>query len=370
MGVVAAATASPKALWYLTRGAGLVTLILLTLSVALGVANQRRTQTATVPRFAVEAIHRSASLLALVFLSIHVATAVLDTYAPIRLIDAFVPLTSAYRPLWLGLGALASDLLIAVAVTSVLRRRLGYHAWRVTHWTAYACWPIALVHGLGTGSDVTTTWMLTITACCVLVAIAAIVVRATDRSPPHNRRNFAWARATTVALSALIPLGLLAWLLNGPLAAGWARRAGTPSSLLRTPVLVSSTRPATGVGSQTPLTAQLTGVVRQGQLDGGLHQVHLVLTVGGQHLSTLGIRLIGEPAGNGGVDMTTSRVELGTSSEPAMYRGQVTSLDGSKIGALVSDSSGTQLMLNAQLQIDPRNEATAGTLTVRAVHGG
>ena len=107
--------------------------------------------------------------------------------------------------------------------------------------------------------------------------------------------------------------------------------------------------------------------MREGQLDGGRDQS--TSSMSRRYLDARNPTL-GRAAGNGGVDMTTSRVELGTSSEPAMYRGQVTSLDGSKIGALVSDSSGTQLMLNAQLQIDPRNEATAGTLTVRAVHGG
>lgn len=370
IGVVAAAAASPKALWYLTRGTGVVTLILLTLSVALGVANQRRTQSATVPRFVVDAVHRSAALLALAFLSVHVATAVLDSYAPIRLLDVFVPFTSAYRPVWLGLGALAADLLIAVAITSVLRRRLGYRAWRVAHWAAYACWPIAVVHGLGTGSDVKTTWMLTITACCVIVVVAAVVFRATDGWSAHRRPKHAGARGTAVALSVLIPLGILAWLPSGPLAAGWAKRAGTPSSLLRTPTLVTSTHPASGGGLLPPFTAQLAGVLRQGQLDGGLYQIHLVLSVEGQHLSTLGIRIIGEPAGNGGVDMTTSRVELGPSSDPAMYRGQVTSLDGSRIGALVSDSGGTQLTLDAQLQIDPQNGATRGTLAVGALGGG
>ena len=99
-----------------------------------------------------EAVHRNASLLAMVFLCVHIATALLDGFAPIRLIDVIVPFGSAYRPLWLGFGAVAFDLLIAVTITSLLRRRLGYRAWRATHWAAYACWPVALLHGLGTGA--------------------------------------------------------------------------------------------------------------------------------------------------------------------------------------------------------------------------
>ena len=138
------ANVGPSALWYLTRATGAVALVLLTVSVALGVANIGRLQAAGWPRFVVEGLHRNVSLLALALLAVHILTSLLDPFAGIRLIDAIVPLTSVYRPLWLGLGAFASDLLIAIALTSVLRRRLGYGAWRATHWFAYLCWPVAV----------------------------------------------------------------------------------------------------------------------------------------------------------------------------------------------------------------------------------
>ena len=112
------------------------------------------------PRFVLDSLHRNVSLLAVAFLLVHILTAVLDSFAPISLTDAIVPFGGSYRPFWLGLGAVAFDLLLAVALTSIVRRRLGYGAWRATHWLAYACWPIALLHGLGTGSDVKSTWLL------------------------------------------------------------------------------------------------------------------------------------------------------------------------------------------------------------------
>jgi sulfoxide reductase heme-binding subunit YedZ len=174
---------SSTALWYLTRGTGVVALVLLTITVALGVANARRASMKHVPRFVIDAVHRNASLLAMAFLGVHVATSVLDTYVSIRLIDAVIPFGSAYRPVWLGLGAVALDLLIAVALTSILRARLGHRAWRATHWLAYACWPVAVVHSLGTGTDVNATWMLALTACCVLVVLIAVWIRATAATP-------------------------------------------------------------------------------------------------------------------------------------------------------------------------------------------
>ncbi|HEY6355655.1 MAG TPA: ferric reductase-like transmembrane domain-containing protein [Solirubrobacteraceae bacterium] len=219
---------SGSALWYLTRGTGVVTLVLLTISVALGVANVRRAHTARWPRFVFDALHRNASLLALAFLAVHVATSVVDTYTPIRLIDAVIPFASAYRPVWLGLGAVALDLLIAVALTSVLRRQFGHRAWRATHWLAYACWPVALVHGLGTGSDVQSSWMLTLTAACVLVVLVAIWVRAAGSGADR-----AGVRLGAVVASVAAVAALTVWLSTGPLHAGWAKSAGTPSSLLR-----------------------------------------------------------------------------------------------------------------------------------------
>ena len=103
-------------------------------------------------------LHRNLTLLALVFVAAHVVTTVADGFAPIGLLDAVVPFVSPYRPIWLGLGAVAFDLLLALVVTSLLRARIGYRSWRVVHWLAYAAWPVALVHALGTGSDARIGW--------------------------------------------------------------------------------------------------------------------------------------------------------------------------------------------------------------------
>jgi Ferric reductase like transmembrane component len=366
-----AAISGPSALWYLTRGTGIVALILLTLSVALGVANVRRAQTASVPRFVFGSIHRSASLLAVVFVLLHIATSLLDGYAPIRLIDVIVPFRSAYRPLWLGFGALAFDLLIAVTLTSVLRRRLGYRAWRATHWAAYACWPVGLLHGLGTGSDTKTSWMLGITAVCVIAVIIAVVARATEGWGAGGWPSHAGARTTAIVASALIPLGLLVWLPSGPLAAGWAQRAGTPSSLLRTTATAASTGSAAAGsgGTRTSFTALMSGTSHQGQLDQGLADIHLSLSISGQQLNRLSIRIIGPPVDGGGVEMASGRVQLGTSSDPSLYSGQVTSLSGTDIIAVVSGSAGARLRLSARLQVDPVSGTASGVLSCQPTGG-
>ena len=165
--------ASTPALWYLTRGSGAVTLLLLTGTLVIGIANSARWASPGWPRFVTERLHRNLSLLVLVFLGLHVATTVVDGYVPIRWLDAVVPFRSAYRPLWLGLGAVALDLLLAVLVTSLLRARIGHGAWRAVHWLAYACWPVAFAHGLGTGSDPGNAWMLAVEVVAAAAVLAA-----------------------------------------------------------------------------------------------------------------------------------------------------------------------------------------------------
>lgn len=217
----------PSVDWYLTRSTGVVSLLLLTTTVVLGVVDVSRWSSPRWPRFVLDSLHRSVSMLVLVFLGLHIITAALDSFAPIALLDALVPFIGSYRPFWLGLGAVAFDLLLAVAITSLVRERLGHRLWRITHWLAYACWPIALLHGLGTGSDVKSAWLLVLTAVCVVAVAIAVCVRAIAGWPNHAR-----IRTTALGATGVFSLLLLLWLPNGPLEHGWARRSGTPSSLL------------------------------------------------------------------------------------------------------------------------------------------
>ena len=169
------------ALWYLGRGTGVVSLVLLTLVVALGIATRSGRPLPGLPRFAVTGVHRSASLVAVVFLAVHVVTLLLDPYAGLSLVSLVVPFTAAAQPFWYGLGAVALDLVLALVVTSLLRGRIGLRVWRGIHGAAYAAWPVALAHGLGSGSDAATGWMLTITGVCVAAVLAAVAWRVSER---------------------------------------------------------------------------------------------------------------------------------------------------------------------------------------------
>lgn len=258
-------TATP--LWYTTRAAGMVLLILLTLTVVLGILTNGRWSAAGIPRFVPNSLHRNVSLLAVVFLVLHILTAIVDSFAHLGLKDALIPFASSYRPFWLGLGVLGAELFMALVITSLVRGLLGFGLWRLTHWLAYVSWPISLLHGLGTGSDTKSWWALLINIACVAIVLLALAWRI---AAVPGRSGARGAMATVSALGAL---ALLAWTLRGPLQPGWAAAAGTPANLL---AQVSASAAAAASPGQAAYTVpaglrdQLQGQLQQDANGGAL----------------------------------------------------------------------------------------------------
>lgn len=166
-----------ETLWYANRATGAVCLVLFTVVVLLGIAVRLRGRIPGLPRFGTMSLHRTLSLSATAFLALHITTAIVDGYVDITVLDALVPFVSDYQPLWLGLGTVALDLMLAVVVTSLLRERIGHRVWRAVHWLAYASWPVALIHGIGIGTDTGTDWMTWLTVACVAAVVAAFGIR-------------------------------------------------------------------------------------------------------------------------------------------------------------------------------------------------
>jgi len=202
---------SGPGLWYATRATGLVSLLLLTASVLLGVLTAGRFATPRWPRFLTVGLHRNVSLLAVVFLILHVGTTVLDSYTSIQLSAAFIPFISGYKRVWVGLGAVALDLLIALIVTSVGRMRLGHRAWRLVHWCGYACWPVAVAHAVGAGTDVHRSWAAVMTIGCLALVAAAAAWRVLQRWPERRVLRLAVMAAAAAAVPAVLGAGGIGW---------------------------------------------------------------------------------------------------------------------------------------------------------------
>lgn len=342
--------------WYLTRASGVVALLLLTAAVGLGVLSSLRVAGNRWPRFAITDAHRNLTLASIVFVFLHVVTTVADGYAPIGFKDAFIPFLSPYRPLWLGLGAVSFDLLLAIVVTSLMRGVVPTRLWRGLHWLAYVSWPVALVHSLGTGSDARFGWLQALTVVCLLfvagAAIARIVIGGGDLFP----------RVAGAAAAIVVPVAVLAWYHSGPLKTGWAKRAGTPSTILaskkKTVVRVVSKT----VAEPTSFTSSLSGTLSNGQASNGLALVNIALTLDGGPGGAAKITLEGVPRDEG-VSMTASGVSFVPATTRSVYTGRIVGLRGTEIAAAVSDSAGHTLTLDFALSIDPESGNVSGTVT-------
>ncbi len=374
--------ASSTTVWYLSRATGIATLVFLTISVLLGIVTSYRWSTPEWPRFVIEFVHRNVSLLVVAFLALHVTTVIVDSFAPIGWKDVVIPFASPYRPIWLGLGTVAFDLVLALTITSLLRHRIGFRTWRVVHWFAYLCWPVAVVHGLGTGTDTKLGVALIITVVCVVAVLGATALRLASglAGRPGTRR-------VGFALWAAAPVVLAVWLASGPLASGWARRAGTPASVLAAAsapvaaatgaaVTPSTSVPPTTAGSSATTAfpaggfrAQVSGTVHQAAADAqGKTTVSLVGQLSSGTNGTVDVELQGIAASGGGIRLQHGTVALTGSTPDDQYSGAVVGLEGNLIVANLKNPSGAAIQVSLDFsQLDLATGTMAGTITGGAV---
>ena len=188
------------AMWYLNRASGIVALVLMTAVIVLGVVVRRQGRLPGLPRFVLVGLHRNVSLLSALFLAVHVATAVLDSYVDIGPAAAVVPFASTWRPAAVALGALAVDLLVLIVVTSLVRNRIPIALWRVVHWSAYLLWPLAFLHAVAAGSDVRSGWALAVVLVCAgAVGGTAVVGWMLNPPPAEDRAPAAMADIASAA---------------------------------------------------------------------------------------------------------------------------------------------------------------------------
>lgn len=168
----------------LIRAFGLVAYLVLSTSVALGIASVAGdvTDRAIDRRLVVQLVHRSAAVVGLLALVVHVTLVVLDTFVATPLSAVLVPFTSGYQALALGLGSLAMYGLVLAAASGWLRvalaRRTSERGWRWLHRSAYVSWALCLLHGVLAGPDRGQPWALAAFAGGVLAVLAGSAVRA------------------------------------------------------------------------------------------------------------------------------------------------------------------------------------------------
>ena len=193
------------AFWYTTRATGIVALILLTATMVLGILTAGRAKSRSWPAFAQAELHKRISIMAMVFVAIHVLTSVLDTYVHLGWLSIVVPFSSSYEPFWTGLGTVAVDLMIAVAVSSALRQRISPRTWRGIHWLAYGSWPVAMAHALGEGTDGFKLWMDVLAGLCTVAVTVALIWRISEHRRSRQLADRMGSRTRVVLTRPVVP---------------------------------------------------------------------------------------------------------------------------------------------------------------------
>jgi methionine sulfoxide reductase heme-binding subunit len=174
-----------QSLWLISRGSGLVLLVVFTAVMVLGTATRLGSRSGRWPRFAVAELHRTVSLFAIAVLALHIITAILDPFVSIGWAATVLPFASRYETMAIGLGALAVDLGGAVLITSLLRNRLGLRAWRAVHYLAYLAWPVAFLHAIRAAPyDNHIWWVTAIEWGCLAAVATAVIARLLSRARP------------------------------------------------------------------------------------------------------------------------------------------------------------------------------------------
>jgi len=354
-------TGGSALLWYATRATGIVSLVLLTGTVMLGVLGTARAASERWPRIVTASLHRNLALTSVALVCVHIITTVLS---------------SGYRPFWLSLGAVSFDLLLAVIITSLLRDRLSHRAWQAVHLLVYASWPVSLWHGLGTGTDTRLPWVLAINIGCVAAVGWAIWWRLSlTRSP--------LTRAAGLGTLGLAPVRTAVFVLAGPLEPGWAKRAGTPTTLLGSKSHAAASRSADGQ-ARGLVNAPFRGRV---SVASGPAANQRTVTIAGRISAPAAQRFVivlrGTPSG-GGVALSSGTVRIGRAGMASGLSGPVVQLTGQELIANVSGTSGmsgapgapgasgasgASRRQQAQFKLTINGSVVTGTVSLLAVNG-
>ncbi len=361
------AVASISPLWYLSRGAGFVGLALLGIISVLGVmtASQLKLSDRSA-RFVTTEVHRNLSLLAVVVLVLHVGAAILDPFAHLKLADAFIPFTAAYRSLWVGLGAVAIDLGIAVLVTSLIRVKMSQKSWKLTHLAAYPIFFLSIVHGLGTGTD-SRFWL----GKLFYVVVGLMFLLSAWLRILNSQRNIGRFKNYASISAVVAPVLVVAFAFVGPLQITWSKRANaglsgvfSNSAASISAVKIGSTVPtakASSIDMPVNFTSSWSGQISESSQN---NQGELALRLMGPLDSLKGykliVTLIGFPS-EGGLSMSSSIVEVVSNSGQAVYNGTVTGLNGGSIQFQATNLSGK--VEHFQANVNPGQSSFTGTVT-------
>ncbi|MGZ8662491.1 MAG: ferric reductase-like transmembrane domain-containing protein [Actinomycetota bacterium] len=190
--------------WILLRAAGVGAYVMLFMAVAWGLVATTAVVTKHVSKPAANMFHQFVATTGLVLLGVHMAILLIDAYMPFHVLDLLVPMRSTFRPVAITAGVIAMYAMVAVMVSSWVRKKLSTKVWRSIHLLAVPAFTLALAHGVFSGTDTQRWWMFGMYALTGLIVVFLVIVRGLSYGyrPP---RPAAPERATRAPRAAAAP---------------------------------------------------------------------------------------------------------------------------------------------------------------------
>lgn len=161
--------------WIASRSAGLISWTMLSLSIVWGLQLSTKTMKKAIKRPWLLGTHQTLGGLATVFLLVHTVTLLFDKFTNFNLIDLFVPFSSSWHPVWVAWGVVGAWMLIAVEVTSLIKKHLSKKVWHSIHMLSFLLWIVGTIHGFLSGPD-SQTMIAIATATFVAVPIFIMTI--------------------------------------------------------------------------------------------------------------------------------------------------------------------------------------------------
>jgi predicted ferric reductase len=145
--------------WFLSRAAGIVAYLLLFASVSFGLAMTGTLVERWLRRYRLYDLHRYLSLVTLAMTLFHAVIVLPDRYIRFTPVELFLPMASPYRPEFMALGVIGLYVLGAVILSFYLRGLISYRGWRIIHYATFGVFVLALLDGIGAGTDTSAAWV-------------------------------------------------------------------------------------------------------------------------------------------------------------------------------------------------------------------
>jgi sulfoxide reductase heme-binding subunit YedZ len=183
--------------WLLSRASGVLALVLVTISVAIGLTMASKLVRKRGMGPVLAKVHEQTALGGLVAIAVHGIALLGDPWLHPGVKGVLVPFTMGYKPLFTGMGIVAGYLAALLGLTFYMRRRIGPKLWRKAHRATVAVWALGVAHTAGAGTDAGSAWLREF---MVLTGVPIVVLFAIRML--HRPRRPAPATATAVRQEA------------------------------------------------------------------------------------------------------------------------------------------------------------------------